>query len=75
MVAPEAVASEAVAASSSSTGLYDFFPTARAAFTGIYVLIIRYMGRIVGPVACFVRLRYSGLQAVRSIYYPPSGLV
>ena len=35
MVAPEAVASEEVAASSSSTGLYDFFPTARAAFTGI----------------------------------------
>jgi len=33
VVAPEAVASEAVAASS-STGLYDFFPTARAAFTG-----------------------------------------
>ena len=35
MVAPEAVASEIVAASSSSTGLYDFFPTARATFTGI----------------------------------------
>ena len=34
MVAPEAVASEAVAASSSSTGLYDFFPTAKTFFTG-----------------------------------------
>ena len=34
MVAPEAVASEAVVASSSSTGLYDFLPTARVAFTG-----------------------------------------
>ncbi len=38
VAAPEAVASEAVAASSSSTGLYDFFPTARAAFTGRCVL-------------------------------------
>ena len=41
MVAPEAVASEAVAV---STGLYDFFPTARAAFTGI-VLILSGIGR------------------------------
>ena len=38
MEAPEAVASEAVAASSSSTWLYDFFPTARAAFTGKLML-------------------------------------
>ena len=46
MVAPEAVASEAVAASSSSTGLYDFFPTARAALTGIFTdfnLLRRYV--------------------------------
>ena len=40
MVAPEAVASEEVAASSSSTGLYDFFPTARAVFTVFFLLLL-----------------------------------
>ncbi len=46
VVASEAFTAEGAKALSSSTGLYDFFPTARAAFTGIFGSIHK-----LGPIA------------------------